>query len=146
MESSRKAPAARTPLTLGAAVLSLSCLAGLGAMTGQNGLALSKSRPAGPATAAAKCRYCGVVEGVREIDRGAPAYGISTVSGGRDQMIVMLLSTLSGTPSTSGQSKIYEVSVRMDNGAVRAVRGWRVPEWKPGDRVKIVKGQVESLS
>ena len=83
---------------------------------------------------------------MREIDRGAPAYDVSTVSGGRDQMIVMLLSTLSGAPSSSGQSKIYEVSVRMDNGAVRAVRGWRVPEWKPGDRVKIVKGQVESLS
>ena len=134
------------PLTFWAAVLLLGCLAGLGAMTGQNGLALSKSRPATAATAAAECRYCGVVEGVREIDGSAPKYGVSTVSGGRDQMIVMLLSTLSGTPSTTSQSRIYEVSVRMDNGAIRAVRGWRVPQWKPGDRVKIVKDQVESLS
>jgi hypothetical protein len=134
------------PLSLGAAVLSLGCLAALGAMTGQNGPAPGKSRFAAAATLPAKCRSCGVVEGVREIDGGAPKYGVSTVSGGRDQMIVMLLSTLSGTPSTSSQSKIYEVSVRMDNGAIRAVRDWRVPEWKPGDRVKIVKGQVESLS
>ena len=146
MDSSRKVSAARTPLTLGAAVLSLGCLAWLGAMTGQNRLAQSKARPATTVTAAAECRYCGIVEGVREIDGSAAKYGVSTVSGGRDQMIVMLFSTLSGTPSTSSQSKIYEVSVRMDNGAIRAVRGWRVPEWKPGDRVKIVKGQVESLS
>jgi len=134
------------PLSLGAAVLSLGCLAALGAITGRNGLAPSKSQFATSATLTAKCRSCGVVASVREIDGSAPKYGVSTVSGGRDQMIVMLLSTLSGTPSASTQSKIYEVSVRMDNGAIRAVRGWRVPEWKPGDRVKIVKGQVESLS
>lgn len=135
------------PLALGAAVLALGCLAGLGAVTGQNGLALNKSpRHAATATAADECRYCGIVERVREIDSSVPKYGVSTVSGGRDQMIVMLLSALSGTPSTAGRPKIYEVSVRMDNGAIRAVRGWRIPEWKPGDRVKVVKGQVESLS
>jgi hypothetical protein len=134
------------PLTLGAAVLALGCLAGLGAVTGQNGLALNKSRPAPTVTAANKCRYCGIVERVREIDSGVPKYGVSTVSGGRDQMIVMLLGTLSGAPSTAGRPKVYEVSVRMDNGAIRAVRGWRLPVWKPGDRVKVVKGQVESLS
>ncbi|HKI64931.1 MAG TPA: hypothetical protein VKA16_09955 [Burkholderiales bacterium] len=134
------------PLTLGAAVLSLGCLAALGAMTGQIEPALHKSAPAATATAVARCGYCGVVERVREIDNKVPKYGVSTVSGGRDQMIVMLLSALSGTPDSAGRPKIYEVSVRMDDGAIRAVRGWRIPEWKPGDRVKVVKGQVESLS
>ncbi len=133
------------PLTLGAVVLS-GCLAGLGALTGWSDLSLDGSGPAATARAAGGCRYCGVVEQVREIKSRSTRYGVSTVSGGRDEMIVMLLSVLSGTPDTSGQMKIYEVSVRMDNGSIRAVRGGRVPDWKLGDRVKIVKDQVEPLS
>jgi len=34
----------------------------------------------------------------------------------------------------------------MDDGSIRAVRGGRMPEWKLGDRVKVVKDQVEPLS
>ena len=133
------------PLTLGAVVLS-GCLAGLGAVTRWGGLAPDESGPAASARAADGCYYCGIVEQVREIKGRAPRYGVSTVSGGRDEMIVMLLSALSGTPVTSGQTKIYEVSVRMDNGSIRAVRGGRVPDWKLGERVKVVKGRVEPLS
>jgi hypothetical protein len=61
-------------------------------------------------------------------------------------MIVMLLSALRGTPVASRRKKIYEVSVRMDDGSIRAVRGSRLPDWKLGDRVKVVKGRVEPLS
>ncbi|MGH8736275.1 MAG: hypothetical protein ACREU5_01360 [Burkholderiales bacterium] len=136
---------ARIPLTLGAVVLS-GCLAGLGALTGWSHLALDDSRPAATAKTADECYYCGVVEQVREIERMVPSYGVSTVAGGRDEMIVMLLSALSGTPVTSGPTKIYEVSVRMDNGSIRAVRGSHVPDWKLGERVKVVKGRVEPLS
>lgn len=133
------------PLTLGAVVLS-GLLAGFGALTGWSDFSLDGSLPAVTARAADGCRYCGVVEQVREIDERSTRYGVSTVSGGRDEMIVMLLSALSGTPDTSGETKIYEVSVRMDNGSVRAVRGGRMPDWKLGDRVKVVKGRVEPLS
>ena len=133
------------PLTLGAVVLA-GLLAGLGAVTGWSDFPLHESPPAATARAADGCRYCGVVEQVREIKSRASRYGVSTVSGGRDEMIVMLLSALSGTSDASGQTKIYEVSVRMDNGSIRAVRGGRVPDWKLGDRVKLVKGRVEPLS
>jgi hypothetical protein len=133
------------PLTLGAVVFS-GLLAGLGAVTGWSQFSSEGSLPAATARVADGCRYCGVVEQVREIKSRATSYGGSTVSGGRDEMIVMLLSALSGTPDTSSQTKIYEVSVRMDNGSTRAVRGSRVPDWKLGDRVKVVNGRVEPLS
>lgn len=144
MDSAHIASTARMPLTLGAVILS-GCLAGLGAMTGWTHLALDESSHAAAARAVDGCDYCGVVEQVREIGSRTPRHG-STVSGGRDQMIVMLLSALSGAPAKSGPAKIYEVSVRMDNGSIRAVRGGRIPDWKLGDRVKIVKNRVESLS
>ncbi len=133
------------PLTLGAVVFS-GLLAGLGAVTGWTEFSPDGSLPTATARAADGCRYCGVIEQVREIKSRATRYGVSTVSGGRDEMIVMLLGALSGTPDISSQTKIYEVSVRMDNGSIRAVRGSRVPDWKLGDRVKVVKGRVEPLS
>jgi len=133
------------PLMLGTVILS-GCLAGLGAVGGWSGLAHDESGPAAAASVAEGCHSCGIVEQVREIKSGAPRYGVSTVSGGRDEMIVMLLSALSGEPVASSQTKIYEVSVRMDNGSMRAVRGGRIPAWKLGDRVKVVKGSLEPLS
>ncbi|MGA8007085.1 MAG: hypothetical protein WCA17_13380 [Burkholderiales bacterium] len=139
MDSLRIESTVRVPLIVGAVLLSGS-IAGFGAVSGWGDLAHDTAR------AAHECRYCGVVEQVREIKSSAPRYGISTVSGGRDEMIVMLLSVLSGTPGKSDQKQIYEVSVRMDNGAIRAVRGSRLPDWKLGDRVKVVKGRVEPLS
>lgn len=133
------------PLTLAAVVLSGS-LAGLSGLSGRSDLGPDISGPAITASAAEECHYCGVVEQVREIKSRAPRFGVSTVSGGRDEMIVMLLSALSGAPVAPGRTKIYEVSVRMDNGSIRAVRGGQLPDWKFGDRVKLVKGRVEPLS
>lgn len=139
MDSLHIGSTARVPLIVGAVVLSGS-IAAYGAVTGWGDLTGNAARATG------ECRYCGVVEQVREIKNSAPRYGVSTVSGGRDEMIVMLLSALSGTPATTDQKKIYEVSVRMDNGWIRAVRGSRLPDWKLGDRVKVVKGRLEPLS
>jgi len=146
MDWLRKGSTLRTPLTLGAVLLS-GCLAGLlGAMAGPSEFAPDPSGSAAAATAGGRCSYCGVVEHVREIENTGPKYGVSTVSGGRDEVIVMLLGALSGMNVTSRRPKIYEVTVRMDNGSIRAERGVRVPRWKVGDRVKFVKGQVERMS
>jgi hypothetical protein len=137
---------AGTPLILGGLVL-MGCLAGSGTVTGWSTFPPAEMQGhTATVPTVDGCRYCGVVEQVREIKSGTPRYGVSTVSGGRDEMIVLLLSALSGAPAASGQQKIYEVSVRMDNGSIRAIRGSRLPDWKLGDRVKVVKGQVEPLS
>jgi hypothetical protein len=127
------------------AVIVLGSVTGLGAVTVQSGLALDQAN-SGAAATAARCYYCGVVERVREIENAGPRYDISTVTGGRDQGIVLLLGALSGTKNIAPEPrKIYEVTVLMDDGSIRAVRGGRLPEWTVGDRVKVVKGRVERM-
>jgi len=123
-------------MALGALVLS-GCVAALGAWAWHSGRA--PDRPG----ASGECSYCGVVERVREIANAGPRYAVSTVAGGRDEVVVVLLGALSGTHAASVPQKIYETSVRLDDGTLRAVRDGGVPQWKAGDRVKFVKGRVE---
>lgn len=138
MASRGKPYLTRTPVMVGALILS-GGLAGLGVLSQQGG--------ATPTTSArVDCHFCGIVEQIREVKLSPPDYSVSSIAAGRNEAIVMLLSALSGATVTDGPTKIYEVSVRMDDGSIRAVRGGRVPAWKLGERVKIVKNQVEPLS
>jgi hypothetical protein len=134
----------RMPVMLGAALLA-GGLAGFGVLNQYGEAVLDQSIAATP-LAQAVCRYCGVVEGVREIKASRADYRVSTISASRDEAIVMLLSALSGAKVSSAQPRIYEVSVRMDDGSIRAVRANYAPKWRPGDRVKIIKNRVRSLS
>jgi hypothetical protein len=127
------------------AVIVLGSVTGLGAVTVQSGLALDQANSGATATATG-CYYCGVVEGVREIKSTGPRYDISAIAGSRDEGIVLLLGALSGTKNIAPEPRmIYEVTVLMDDGSIRAVRGGRLPEWTVGDRVKVVKGRVERM-
>lgn len=128
----------RMPVMIGAVIVSGS-LAGLGILS-QEG----DARPTHPTRAG--CRYCGVVEQIRQVTISPPDYGVSTVAAGRNEAIVVLLSALSGATVKESRTRIYEVSVRMDDGTIRAVRDGRMPEWSLGERVKIVKNQIEPLS
>jgi hypothetical protein len=145
MDTSVNRPASSKSLALGG-VLLVGCLAGIGAVTQPGSLAPNQSTTITAASAGSRCGYCGVVEKVREISNAGPRYAVSTVAGGRDQVIVMLLSALGGTRAATVRARIYEVSVRMDDGSIRAVRDAGMPQWKTGDRVKVVKGRVEWLS
>ena len=137
MGSREKGYLTRMPITVGAVIVA-GGLAGFGVLSQQGGATSAPSARVG-------CHYCGIVEQVREVKISPPRYDVS-VATGRNQAIVMLLSALSGATVTAGPTRIYEVSVRMDDGSIRAVRGGHMPEWKPGERVKIVKNQVEPLS
>ena len=145
MDSSANRPASSKSLALGAVILA-GCLTGIGAATQRDDPALDQSRAIAAASADSRCDYCGVVEKVREISNAGPRYAVSTVAGGRDQVIVMLLSALGGTRAATVPAKIFEVSVKMDDGSIRAVRDAGRPQWKAGDRVKVIKGRVEWLS
>jgi len=123
-------------MALGALVVS-GCVAALGAWAWQSSPALNRPGASGG------CSYCGVVERVREIANAGPRYAVSTVAGSRDEVVVVLLGALSGTRAASVPQQIYETSVRMDDGSLRAVREGGMPQWKAGDRVKFVKGRVE---
>lgn len=138
MGSREKGYQTRIPVIVGAVIVS-GGLAGFGVLNQQDGATPTPSTRVG-------CHYCGSVEQIREVEISPPQYDVSTIAAGRNEAIVMLLSALSGASVANSQTKIYEVSVRMDDGSVRAVRGGRTPVWKLGERVKIVKNQVEPLS
>ena len=103
-------------------------------------LILDEERSAPMARAAnATCSICGVVELVREFDPG-PAQALE---GGRAEGAITLLAALSGARQGARPARIYETSVVHDDGSMRVLRETRAPQWKPGDRVKVIKGQVE---
>ncbi len=96
----------------------------------------------GPAAraAAARCNICGMVDRVNEI---APAPG-QVLEGSRAEGTVILLAALGGAARPRARpDRIYETSVIHDDGTVRVLRAAGAPQWKPGDRVKVIKGRVE---
>lgn len=106
-------------------------------------LILDEERTAPMARAAnATCGICGVVEVVRELDP-APAQALE---GGRAEGAITLLAALSGARPGVRPARIYETSVVHDDGSMRVLRETSVPQWKPGDRVRVIKGQVEPVA
>ena len=89
---------------------------------------------------ASSCNICGVVERVSEIQPLPP----QQLEGSRAEGAVILLAALGGAHAPGGpQAKLYETAVLHDDGSVRVLRRAGAPLWKPGDRVRVVKGQVE---
>ena len=105
-------------------------------------LVLDQARPSAAPRAVSFCGVCGVVEAVREV---APAPGLQ-LHGTRDEGAVLLVAALGGAPMTGMRpARIYETSVIHDDGSVRVLRDTSVPQWKRGDRVKVIKGQIEPV-
>ncbi len=106
-------------------------------------LVLDQGRPAAaPRPVSSYCGVCGVVEAVREV---APAPGLQ-LHGTRDEGAVLLVAALGGAPMAGTRpAHIYETSVVHDDGSVRVLRDTVAPHWKRGDRVRVVKGQVEPM-
>ena len=89
---------------------------------------------------ASSCNVCGVVERVAEVDP-APR---QSLEGSRAEGAVILLAALGGaTASGMRPARIYETSVVHDDGTVRVLQDWGAPQWKAGDRVRVIKGRVE---
>jgi hypothetical protein len=83
------------------------------------------------------CRICGVVDRVSEVEP-APRQALE---GSSAEGAVILLAALGGARA-SQPARIYETSVVHDDGTVRVLQEWRVPHWKAGDRVRVIKGRV----
>ena len=62
----------------------------------------------------ARCRECGVIESVREVERPAKS------------------------------SRSYEITIRFYDGSRRLMHEARAPEWRTGDRVRVVNGVIRS--
>lgn len=140
------------------AVIAAACLSGIAAVASWVVLAMDHSMAAPAPAASRACNVCGVVEEVREIQPllyvpagaapgGLAAIGVGPHGGGSVEGIVNLLAALAGaSPGAAGRpAKVYEVTLRLNDGTVRALRDITVPDWKAGDRVKVVKGRIEAI-
>jgi hypothetical protein len=95
--------------------------------------------PAGALRELSICGVCGVVERVDEFERAA-----LKLSGDAGEGFVVLIAALGGSLNQGGaQQRVYETAVRHDDGSLRVVRDSVAPAWKAGDRVRVLRGQVE---
>lgn len=115
------------------------------------------------APARVRCAECGVVESVREIEKAGEASGLGAVAGGvvggvvgnqvgggrgRDAMTVIgaVGGAVAGNQieKKAKATKVYEVTIRFEDGSVRTVTEPNAPTWRQGDRVKVINGQIQA--
>lgn len=110
------------------------------------------------------CNLCGVVESVRSIEQkaekgsgvgavaGAVLGGVlgHQVGGGNGRKLATVAGAVGGGYAGNEIEKsrnthtVYEVRVKMDNGELRTFKPEHKPDWRAGDRVKLVDGRLVS--
>ncbi|MFY9315108.1 MAG: hypothetical protein WAO95_06060 [Burkholderiales bacterium] len=95
----------------------------------------------GKSSDASTCRICGVVEGIAEFERAS-----FQPNGEQNEGIVVLLAQLGGLKGAPARGRVYETAVLHDDGSVRVVRDTSEPQWKRGDRVKVIRGRIEPIA
>ena len=131
----------RKPVALGV-LTAIVVAAGFAMVAAWFALLVLEERRAAPMARAASspCGSCGVVERVREVEP-APLHELQ---GSHAEGAVILLAALGGA-ATPGprRPRIHETTVLHDDGSVRVLRDTGAPQWKTGDRVRVIKGRVE---
>ena len=102
---------------------------------------LGQPTPSSSSSKAPICNICGVVERVGELERAS-----LQLIGEQNEGFVVLLAKLGGVHVERAPMRVYETAVLHDDGSVRVVRDWSAPQWKQGDRVRVVGGRVEPLA
>lgn len=139
METSENKPLPPTPVALGV-LTAIVYIAGFTMVGAWFALVLLEQPRASPAALeAAACRICGVVERVGEIERA----GLQLSGDPREGFVVLLAALGGGLNRGGAPGRIYETTVRHDDGSIRIVRDAGAPHWKRGDRVKVIRGRVE---
>ncbi|MCK6412976.1 MAG: glycine zipper 2TM domain-containing protein [Azonexus sp.] len=120
-----------------------------------------RSAPLPPVPA---CAHCGEVESIREIARPGEGSGLGAVGGavaggllgkqigkGKGNQLATLLGVVGGAfaghqvEKNARAERDTEVIVRLDDGSTRSIVHDGTPVWRPGDRVRVVNGQLQSL-
>ena len=120
-------------------------------------------RAARTVTAAAGCPDCGVVESVREVESQGKASGVGAVGGavvggvvgnqvggGRGRDVMTVLGAVGGALAGNqieknvNKTKSYAITVRLEDGTARVLHEATLPTWRPGDKVRIVDGRLQS--
>jgi outer membrane lipoprotein SlyB len=109
------------------------------------------------------CGTCGNVESVRTITTRAQGSGLGAaggailggllgnqVGGGHGRQLATVAGAVGGAVvgnQVEGNMKAnhsYEIRVRLDDGTLRTFHQHSVPQWRTGDRVRIVKGALRT--
>lgn len=111
------------------------------------------------------CANCGNVESVRTITQRAEGSGLGAaggaviggllgnqVGGGNGRTLATAAGAIGGAVvgnQVEGRVKAttsYEIRVRLDDGTLRTFRQTSEPQWRSGDRVKVVKGRLRAVA
>lgn len=123
-----------------------------------------KSKPVQVAAAEPKwCGNCGNIESVRAIKQRAQGSGVGAaggailggllgnqIGGGHGRQLATVAGAVGGAVvgnQVEGNMKAttsYEIRVRLDDGTLRTFHQSSQPQWRSGDRVRIVKGHLRS--
>ncbi|THC39919.1 hypothetical protein C2862_22880 [Massilia sp. Mn16-1_5] len=124
----------------------------------------TKSKPVQVAAAEPKwCGNCGNVESVRAIKQRAQGSGLGAaggavlggllgnqIGGGHGRQLATVAGAVGGAVvgnQVEGNMKAttsYEIRVRLDDGTLRTFHQSSEPQWRSGDRVRIVKGRLRA--
>lgn len=125
----------------------------------------TQSSHAASVPAALVCSNCGVVETTRAFATQGEGTGLGAaggaviggllgnqVGGGRGQDVMTVVGAIGGAVAGNQiegrvkSTQAYEIGVRLNDGSLRTVQQTAQPQWRTGDRVRIVDGVVRSNS
>jgi len=118
--------------------------------------------PPPPPVVAAICRECAVIEDVREVGKAGQASGGGAVAGaviggvlghqvggGRGKDVATVLGAIGGgvaghqIEKNVRTTKEYQIVVRYEDGTQGLFTQDTPPNWRPGDKVKIINGAIQ---
>jgi len=118
--------------------------------------------PPPPPVVAAICRECAVIEAVREVEKAGQASGGGAVAGavvggvlghqvggGRGKDVATVLGAIGGgvaghqIEKNVRTTKEYQIVVRYEDGTQGLFTQDTPPNWRPGDKVKIINGAIQ---
>ena len=119
---------------------------------------------AAPAPAPQVCSNCGVIEAIHEVNTRAEGSGVGAaggavvggllgnqVGGGHGRQLATVLGAVGGAVAGNQiegsvrATRSYNIVVRLDNGKTRTVHQSAAPNWRQGDRVRVVNGGLRAL-
>ena len=119
---------------------------------------------AAPAPAPKVCNNCGVIEAIHEVNTRASGSGVGAaggavvggllgnqVGGGHGKQLATVLGAVGGAVAGNQiegsvrATRSYNIVVRLDNGKTRTVHQSAAPNWRQGDRVRVVNGGLRAM-
>ena len=110
------------------------------------------------------CSNCGVVESIHEVNTRAEGSGVGAaggavvggllgnqVGGGHGKQLATVLGAVGGAVAGNQiegnvrATRSYNIVVRLDNGKTRTVHQSAAPNWRQGDRVRVVNGGLRAI-